>query len=205
MAALQRIRDELYSLRALKESGLRKEDAYLSILNSIVPATVVDCDQQAHRDYLTDQIDALAPAEPRPLTCLVAFEDGTKFSFFRNSHRGPISSVPRNAIPVTLVLMKGEFVLFDAKLLHFGGSYLAPGNLRLHIYLLSSKCGLGTVEDEDGAQPLTEPRPLGGGKRSDYIQDLKRSATDFRATQTASKKMLKARGERLARQRLITK
>ena len=51
--------------------------------------------------------------------------------------------------PTELILMQGEFVVFHSKLVHFGGAY-TESNLRMHVYLLSPKCGLGTIQDEDG-------------------------------------------------------
>lgn len=169
MNSLESIRKELYGFKPIQKSKLEEKDAYISILRSIIPedSVIDDLYQQAHRDFMTAMIDALEPTDTKPLTGVVAFEDFTKFCFYPNSHNGPMSKLSKCAPWVELILMKNEFVLFDPMLVHFGGSYTtAPGNLRLHIYLLSQKCGLGTVHDKDGiVQPLTEHRPLNGGNK----------------------------------------
>jgi len=150
MKELETIIAELFTFTPIHVTGLKQEDAYLSILRSIIEdGDQSDSYQQAHRDYPTAMVDALTPGDKEPLTCLIAFEDFTKFCFFRNSHAKEMEELHEEEKPTELILMQGEFVVFHSKLVHFGGAY-TESNLRMHVYLLSPKCGLGTIQDEDG-------------------------------------------------------
>lgn len=71
-------------------------------------------------------------------------------------------------MPVEIILMRGEYVIFDPLLVHYGGAY-PYDNCRIHFYLLSPKCGLATEVDVDGVHPLTEARPQGSGFRKDHV------------------------------------
>ena len=165
MKELKTIIAELFNFKAIADTGLKQEDAYVSILRSIIKKRgTPDSYQQAHRDYPTETVDALKPGDKEPLTCLIAFEDFTKFCYFRKSHVKGMGEIDNGKKPTELILMQGEFVVFHSKLVHFGGAY-TESNLRMHIYLLSPKCGLGTVQDEDG--PLTEPYISGRKRKSD--------------------------------------
>ena len=150
MNKLEAIITELFKFEVIADTGLKQEDAYLSILRSIIKKDgPPDSYQQAHRDYPTETVDALKPGDKEPLTCLIAFEDFTKFCFFRKSHVKGMGELDNGKKPTELILMQGEFVVFHSKLVHFGGAY-TESNLRMHVYLLSPKCGLGTIQDEDG-------------------------------------------------------
>ena len=208
MESLKHIVKELYAFPCFKGTSLEEKHAYISILRSIIPEGSVhfpDEYQQAHRDFLSTMVDALLPTEQKPMTCLVAFEDFTKFCFYPKSHCGEIIDLCKDEKPIELILMKGEFVLFHAKLVHFGGAYTrAPGNLRLHIYLLSLQCGLGTRRDKDGTiNPLTEHRPLGGGKKLDPTKVRVEKSIAFksekRAEKLAKKLAMQARGGKLGK------
>ena len=168
MKELKTIIADLYKFNAIAVTGLKQEDAYVSILRSIINKNdPPDSYQQAHRDYPTKTIDRLKPGDKMPLTCLIAFEDFTKFCYFRNSHNKSFKDLCNEEKPTELILMKGEFVAFHPKLVHFGGAY-TESNLRMHVYMMSPECGVGTVQDEDGYDQLvTECRPLRGGKKSD--------------------------------------
>ena len=51
----------LFKFKPIEDTGLKKEDAYLSILRSIITANgPPDSYQQAHRDYSTSKVDATA-------------------------------------------------------------------------------------------------------------------------------------------------
>jgi len=71
-------------------------------------------------------------------------------------------------VPVEIILMRGEYVIFDPLLVHYGGAY-PYDNCRIHFYLLSPKCGLATEVDVDGVHPLTEARPHRSGFRKDRV------------------------------------
>jgi len=168
MKELKTIIAELFNFKTIADTGLKQEDAYVSILRSIIKKRgTPDSYQQAHRDYPTETVDALKPGDKEPLTCLIAFEDFTKFCYFRKSHVKGMGEIDNGKKPTELILMQGEFVVFHSKLVHFGGAY-TESNLRMHVYLLSPKCGLGTVQDEDG--PLTEPY-ISGRKRKRKSDD----------------------------------
>ena len=164
MNTLNTVIAELFEFKPIEATGLKKEDAYLSILHSIITDNgPPDSYQQAHRDYPTSKVDALTPGDKEPLTCLIALEDFTKFCFFRKSHAKEMKDLYLEEKPTELILMQGEFITFNAKLVHAGGAYV-ESNLRLHLYLVPT-CGLGTFQDEDGSI-LTECRPTGEGKRN---------------------------------------
>jgi hypothetical protein len=114
-----------------------------------------------------------------------------------------MSDIPKDALYIELILMKSEFVLFDAKFTHFGGRYEdAPGNLRGHIYLLSPVCGLGTIDDTDGeGQPLTEARPFRGGKISDGKKVFLEKSCDEREKTKKRKFQQRANGTLLGKRR----
>jgi hypothetical protein len=167
MNKLETIITELFKFEVIADTGLKQEDAYVSILRSIIKKKgPPDSYQQAHRDYPTETVDALKPGDKEPLTCLIAFEDFTKFCYFRKSHVKGMGELDNGKKPTELILMQGEFVVFHSKLVHFGGAY-TQSNLRMHVYLLSPKCGLGTVQDEDG--PLTEPYISGRKRKSNSL------------------------------------
>jgi hypothetical protein len=176
MEELETIIAELFKFTPIEDTGLKQEDAYLSILRSIIKDDgPPDSYQQAHRDYPTEMVDRLKPGDKKPLTCLIAFEDFTKFCYFRNSHDKLIKDLYKEEKPTELILMKGEFVAFHPKLVHFGGAY-TESNLRMHVYLMSPECGVGTVQDEDGnVQLATECIPLHGGKFSDKRKSEQKS------------------------------
>jgi ectoine hydroxylase-related dioxygenase (phytanoyl-CoA dioxygenase family) len=171
MKELKTIIADLYKFNAIAVTGLKQEDAYVSILRSIIKTNgPTDSYQQAHRDYLSEDIDGLKPGDKMPLTCLIAFEDFTKFCYFRNSHVKSFKDLYKGEKPTELILMKGEFVVFHPKLVHFGGAY-TESNLRMHVYMMSPECGVGTVQDEDGyVQLVTECRH--GGKSSEKRKRL---------------------------------
>jgi hypothetical protein len=174
MKELKTIIADLFTFTPIQVTGLKQEDAYVSILRSIIEKEGVlpDSYQQAHRDYPSEDIDNLKPGAKTPLTCLIAFEDFTKFCYFRNSHVKSFEDLYKGEKPTELILMKGEFVAFHPKLVHFGGAY-TESNLRMHLYMMSPDCGVGTVEDEDGyVQLVTECRPTRGGKSSDKRKEL---------------------------------
>jgi ectoine hydroxylase-related dioxygenase (phytanoyl-CoA dioxygenase family) len=182
MEELKTIIAELFKFTPIEGTGLKQEDAYLSILRSIIKdGGPPDSYQQAHRDYLTEMVDQ---CDKKPLTCLIAFEDFTKFCYFRNSHAKGMEDLYKEEKPTELILMKGEFVAFHPKLVHFGGAY-TESNLRMHVYLMSPECGVGTVQDEDGnVQLATECRSLRGGKSSEKRKSEQisksRSAKEFK-------------------------
>jgi len=137
MKELETIIAELFTFTPIQVTGLKQEDAYLSILRSIIENNdTTDSYQQAHRDYPTAMVDALTPGDKEPLTCLIAFENFTKFCFFRNSHAKEMEELHKEEKPTELILMQGEFVVFHSKLVHFGGAY-TESNLRMHVLAVS--------------------------------------------------------------------
>lgn len=82
-------------------------------------------------------------------------------------------------MPVEIILMRGEYVIFDPLLVHYGGAY-PYDNCRIHFYLLSPKCGLATEVDVDGVHPLTEARPQGSGLRFDHVAMRRQSQLEKR-------------------------
>ena len=162
MNTLNTVIAELFKFKPIEATGLKKEDAYLSILHSIITDNgPPDSYQQAHRDYPTSKVNALKSDEKEPLTCLIALEDFTKFCFFRKSHAKEMKDIYEDEKPTELILMKGEFITFSAKLVHAGGAYV-ESNLRLHLYLVPTS-GQGTFQDEDGS--IQTDIFIGGGKR----------------------------------------
>ena len=162
MNTLKTVIAELFKFKPIENTGLKMEDAYLSILHSIIKdGSPPDSYQQAHRDYPTSKVNALTPDDKEPLTCLIALEDFTKFCFFRKSHAKEMEDIYEDEKPTELILMKGEFITFSAKLVHAGGAYV-ESNLRLHLYLVPTS-GQGTFQDEDGS--IQTDIFIGGGKR----------------------------------------
>jgi hypothetical protein len=209
------IRDALYKYSPVKKSRLEAKDAYVSILNSIIPLGSdehLDSNQQAHRDFLSSQINELESTDPKPLTSVIALEDNTKFCFFPNSHKKKMEELYRDEIPTEVILMKGEFVLFDASLVHYGGAYyIPPGNIRLHLYLLSAKCGVDSLKNESLTLPanskrkadvnmnvpLTEPRPSKGGRKSHPNKVLAENFKKFKEITKLKKSKHAERGKQL--------
>jgi len=85
----------------------------------------------------------------------------------------------RDARKVEIMLMRGEYVIFDPLLVHYGGAY-PYDNCRIHFYLLSPKCGLATEVDVDGVHPLTEARPQGSGFRKDPMSFMRQKQLEKR-------------------------
>ena len=191
MDTLKTVIAELFKFKPIENTGLKKEDAYLSILHSIIKdGSPPDSYQQAHRDYPTSKVNALTPDEQEPLTCLIALEDFTKFCFFRKSHAKEMEDIYEDEKPTELILMKGEFITFSAKLVHAGGAYV-ESNLRLHLYLVPTS-GQGTFQDEDGSIQ-TECRPTNGGKRNKSKKRISKSLS----TKKIIKQKSKEQGKRL--------
>jgi len=141
------------------------------------------------------------------LTVLFALQDYTKFCYYPASHLKTWQEMDRDAVPVEIILMRGEYVIFDPLLVHYGGAY-PYDNCRIHFYLLSPKCGLATEVDVDGVHPLTEARPQNSGFRKDHV-DMRRQSQlkkrnlrsergiNFYLSMNEAKKIKRARQTRL--------
>lgn len=106
------------------------------VTDTVLLSSLPGCKAQAaHTDYVPDQALKATTDDTIPLLFLLALEDNTFLNVWPASHHHIQKDLSPSPIRrKTLVLNKGDAVLFRADLVHGGAAY-TTANMRLHAYL----------------------------------------------------------------------
>jgi hypothetical protein len=103
----------------------------------VVLESLPGCHQQgAHIDYVFDKRKRLKASDISH-GCLLAVQDGTKFDVWPSAHRLLVRDYSHDQVAIercTLLLSKGDLVVFRADCVHAGAAY-DEYNMRLHCFI----------------------------------------------------------------------
>jgi ectoine hydroxylase-related dioxygenase (phytanoyl-CoA dioxygenase family) len=118
--------------RQIQELGSPEHVVSDTVLLSSLPGCKA---QAAHTDYVPDEALKSTTDDTVPLLFLLSLEDNTFLNVWPASHHHIQKDLSPSPIRrKTLVLKKGDAVLFRADLVHGGAAY-NTSNMRLHAYL----------------------------------------------------------------------
>lgn len=106
------------------------------VTDTVLLSSLSGCKAQAaHTDYVPDEALKATTDDTVPMLFLLALEDNTYLNVWPTSHHHIQKDLSPSPIQrKTLVLNKGDAVLFRADLVHGGAAY-TKSNIRLHAYL----------------------------------------------------------------------
>jgi len=122
--------------KALKQQILELGSSEHILTDTVLLSSLPGCKAQAaHTDYVPDEALKSTTDDTVPLLFLLALEDNTFLNVWPASHHHIQKELSPSPIRrKTLVLNKGDAVLFRADLVHGGAAYTIT-NMRLHAYL----------------------------------------------------------------------
>ena len=123
-------------LKSLKQQILDLGSSDHVVTDTVLLSSLPGCKAQAaHTDYVPDASLKATTDDTVPLLFLLALEDNTFLNVWPASHHHIQKDLSPSPIHrKTLVLNKGDAVLFRADLVHGGAAY-TTSNMRLHAYL----------------------------------------------------------------------